>query len=34
MIDKLYMDGTKLDRHLDEVNKWKQKNGFLQYTWS
>lgn len=28
MIDKLYMDGTKLDRHLEEVNRWKEKKWF------
>ena len=27
-VDKLYMDGTKLNRHTDEVLKWKEKKWF------
>jgi len=28
MIDKIYMDGTKLDRHLDDVAKWQKGEWF------
>ena len=28
MIDKIYMDGTKLDRHLDDVSKWQKGEWF------